>query len=141
MELSEVDLKNSIRVNLIDDSILDTEFRILYGDDVNGYKQAKLFRDLVFASIEKSGDGLLNAIVDLRPLKNGKIIPTSEAGKIYSETASHPRINKIAIVGIVYFYKAIAKFILVAAKKGNDIKMVNSKEDALRWIKEESQKH
>jgi hypothetical protein len=63
--------------------------------------------------------------------------PTTAARKIYAEIIKSPKIGKAAIFGLSKPNQVIVSFLLnVTGKK--DLKVFQTEEEALRWLKEDS---
>ena len=134
---SDEELNKTFTVEVIDGGIVYSSFLEALPDGKEDTRRAELYRDAMHAAINSvAGTGKVNGIVDMT-LLGGKIItPPAKAGKLYSEAAEHPRTGKVAIVGVETMYRVLVKFFLIAAHKGDSVKLFTTKEDALAWLKE-----
>jgi len=137
---SDSELNKTFKIELAEEGIIYSVFYDPLPDVDEDARRAELYSEIVMKMLDENKGGKLNAIVDMLPLKDSKITPPGKAGKVYSEIAKDPRVGKIAIVGINNLYKALVKFILMAAHKSDDIKTFDNRENATKWLREQRDK-
>jgi len=80
---------------------------------------------------KKNDEGKIKILVNSNAAKK----PTPEARKMFSKLMEDESVGKIAIYGSNPVIRVIASFVIGFSKNKN-IKIFNSKEDALAWFKE-----
>jgi hypothetical protein len=101
-------------------------------------RQAQLIQQDVMTILDRDPGREYDMIVNLLPL--GKAgYASSRARRTYLQISSHRQIRRFAIVGGSVFVRTMAGFFIRAAGKGEHMKWFADREDAVKWLKEDTE--
>ena len=117
------------------------ENRIYLGEDNTIYfiavgehnKETALEISEAVVKLTKLVEGKINVLVDLNKAEK----PSPEARKIFQEHSQYDGANKTAICGLHPVARVLASF-FIGVTQNKKIKFFYKKEEALRWLKEDS---
>ncbi len=84
---------------------------------------------------EKNGGKPTSMIVDNSQTK----YVSSEARKLFAETADLDEVKRVAMVGGSIFVRTLANFVFRMSKSETKMKLLATREDAIAWIKSEEE--
>jgi hypothetical protein len=135
---SDEELKQSFKLFTDEKNIIYLDILGYEKDSEDNGRMMELIRDDFLKIFNENPKKIYNIIADLSPI--GKINRSgfsSKTRKVGYQLIIQKQIGKSALVTSSLFIRAVMGFIITAAKKSEIVKCFPTKDEALKWLKEE----
>jgi hypothetical protein len=134
--MSDRELQQAYEVSLDDDSTINLVSLHVVRDPESNTRLAELIEQDVERILDLDPDKRYCLMINLLPLGNDGYA-SSKARKAYARISSHEQIRKFAIVGGGVFSRTLAGLIIRAAGRGQSVRWLASREEAVEWLRME----
>ena len=134
---SDKELKQTFKVFVDEEGILEGIILKEVKESADNARRLELIEDVVLEIFNKNPEKEYRVFLDLLPLGKGNIYTSAEDRKIWARLAHDKQIKKCAVTGSSIILKVIANFVVRLSGRSKDIKWFFSKEEALKWLKED----
>lgn len=133
--ISDTELKQAYQVFVDDEGIINlVSLQVIREPESNTHLAELIQRD-VMRILDDNPNKDYTMIVNLLPVgKDG--YASSKARKIYLKISSHDQMKKFAIVGGSVFARTMAGFVIRAAGKGQTMRWLAGRDEAVEWLQE-----
>ena len=132
---SDQDIRNTYKVYLEGDNIINLTFTQEQKDQENSARQSELILEDFTEILKKNHGKRYKMLVDLTPVGNASYI-SDRSKEIYSKSPVFKDLLKIAVVSTSFILKVITYTISITTGKSDSVRWFESKNQALKWLSE-----
>jgi hypothetical protein len=134
MQYSDKEIKNSYRIDLLEDGIHKISFLMPIFDIDDDIIMAQFVDHDFREVIKQNPKQRFKVLVDFSALgKENKVTP--KARRIYEKLLADQRVEKIAVLSLNMYITIMMNFIVFAARISDKLKIFSDQNQALKWLK------